>query len=220
MLMLLLLLLLLLPPPTCDEKNESLRGVVEVFFLRGSYHNRAPQEFNSELCFVRTFCPDCRIAASRIFCSSEFSSVQIFPLDTLGRSFQGCSSTRGKKKQPRAVNRSTKEPTKFEPTSKISSMSWHSQDPPRFLFFFHGPIQTHLHSIILQTHVEDEFPQAAAAEQNTLSRQDTGCMLGHVFLTDENLQIGTSPFKWCSYRFKRWSAPLTRRPYWFSQKRN
>jgi len=116
--------------------------------------------------------------------------------------------------------RHTKEPTKFEPTSKISSMPWHSQDPPRFLFFFHGPIQTHLHSIILQTHVEDEFPQAAAAEQNTLSRQDTGCMLGHVFLTDENLQIGTSPFKWCSYRCKRWSAPLTRRPYWFSQKRN
>jgi len=35
MLMLLLLLLLLLPPPTCDEKNESLREVVEVFFLRG-----------------------------------------------------------------------------------------------------------------------------------------------------------------------------------------
>ena len=43
-------------------------------------------------------------------------------------------------------------------------------------------------------------------------------MLGHLFLTEENLQIGTSPFKWCSYRCKRWSAPLTRRPYWFSQK--
>jgi hypothetical protein len=71
--------------------------------------------------------------------------VQIFPLDALGRSFQGCSSTRGKKKQPRAVNRSTKEPFKFEPTSTISSMSWHSQDPQRFLFF-HGPIQTHLHT--------------------------------------------------------------------------
>ena len=37
---------------------------------------------------------------------------------------------------------------------------------------------------------------------------------------EENLQIGTSPFKWCNYRFKRWSATLTRRPYWFSQKRN
>jgi len=35
LMLLLLLLLLLLPPPTCDEKNESLREVVEVFFLRG-----------------------------------------------------------------------------------------------------------------------------------------------------------------------------------------